>query len=368
MAKPIPNFTVQEIEEQLGYTVVGLYYPGDDAPYFYSDLTPVSQCAIDRAQRELDEHVRQSLGKYEIILPESSPGVIVRQEGRPDLRLPHSWTTTCHRCTMTFTCGSRVGHYNFAVNVRWEFDLELSLLLTLHEVVTMNTTAMLRLDLACGLGPVFSRLSAETRLQIYNLAMPRGQWRTVLVDCPKSQFPGTIGDPSGFYFPLSHLGVLTANKQMRREALPLAYRSTRFQVDHLDDLVQLLIGIGDIGRANIGSLEFDWQSRADVESQQTEAPTPAESSPTLPITHVTSCIQLLGQCHNLKSVRLHFDPDLISRIPPKIYQADPGLSGLRSIRIERLEVYDLGDEPLAQREFVGWLQERLPPRPKTKVA
>lgn len=50
--------------------------------------------------------------------------------------------------------------------------------------------------------------------------------------------------------------MLRVNKQMRQEALPLAYRRTVFHLSDLDDLIKLLILVGDIGRNNIESLEL----------------------------------------------------------------------------------------------------------------
>ena len=138
-----------------------------------------------------------------------------------------------------------------------------------------------------------------------------------------------------------------------QEALPLAYRCTLFRLDDMDDLITLLIAVGYIGRDNIQSLEFPWESKSD-------SPMSTEHSLTLPVLHVVSCVQLLGQCKNLKFLRLFFDSDLLSRMSPDSYKTDAGIRGLFSVRgIERLEVYDLGFEPLDQPEFVRWLRESM---------
>ena len=210
------------------------------------------------------------------------------------------------------------------------------------------------------MGQIFSQLPKEIRRRIYYLAIPKGEWSTADVDSLTSNFPKGIGDLSGFYFPLSSLGVLGVNKEMRQEALPLAYRSTMFRLDDMDDLIKLLIAVGDTGRNNIESLEFAWQSKTDFELQWTEARNPSEHSLTLPVLHVAKCIQLLNQCKNLKFLRLFFDSDLISRNSPEAYKKDPGIHGLCSIRgIERLEIYDLAFEPLDNPLFVRWLQETI---------
>jgi hypothetical protein len=163
---------------------------------------------------------------------------------------------------------------------------------------------------------MFSKLPKEVRHRIYDLAIPKGQWETVDVDSPRSNFPEGIGDPSGFYFPLNGLGILGVNKQMRQEALPRAFRSTLFRLDDMDNLIKLLIAVGYVGRDNIELLEFTWESKTDFDLQWTEAPTSTEHLPTLPVLHVASCVQLLSQCKNLKFLRLFFDSDLLSRNSP----------------------------------------------------
>ena len=70
-------------------------------------------------------------------------------------------------------------------------------------------------------------------------------------------FVESIDDPSGYYSPFSNeLTILRVNRQMRQEALPLAYRRTIFRVDDMNDLVKLLIAVGRIGRDNIESLDL----------------------------------------------------------------------------------------------------------------
>jgi len=186
---------------------------------------------------------------------------------------------------------------------------------------------------------MFCKLPKELRDRIYTLALPRGEWRVADVDgLNELNFARGIGDLSGFYFPLSSLIVLRVNRQMRQEALSLAYRRTVFHLDDMDDLIRLLIAIGDIGRANIKSLELAWQSRSDFECQWAEAPDANEHSLTLPTLHVAKCIQLLKQCNSLSFLRLYFENDLVFGMPPLDCKADPGICGLSSIRgIERVE-------------------------------
>lgn len=151
--------------------------------------------------------------------------------------------------------------------------------------------------------------------------------------------------------------MLRINKQMRQEALPLAYRRTLFHFDDMDDLMKFLIAIGNIGRGNIESLELAWQSRTDLEYQWDKAPIPEKHSPSLPTLHVATCAQLLKQCRRLRFMRLYFEAELILDMLPDSYKADPGLCELCSIRgIERVEICDLAYEPLDQCDIVKWLK------------
>lgn len=210
------------------------------------------------------------------------------------------------------------------------------------------------------LGPLFSKLPRELREMIYDFALPNGTWKSEDVDSPKCNFLEHIGDLSGFYYPLSSLSILKINKTMRREALPLAYRSTMFRLDDMDELIKLLIAIGRIGRDNIESVEFAWQSIIDLEQQGSRAPNSTEDSLSLPTLHVGKCLQLLKQCKNLKSLRIFFDSDLVLDIPPDAYVPETGFHDLCLIRgIKRLEIWDLASEPLKQHIFVTKLREAM---------
>jgi hypothetical protein len=207
---------------------------------------------------------------------------------------------------------------------------------------------------------MFFKLPKELRDKIYMFALPRVEWRIQDLDgSDERNFVGGIGDPSGFYFPLSS-PILRVNRQMRQEALPFAYRRTVFNLDDIDDLIKLLIAIGDIGRDNIESLELAWQSRSDSECQWAEAADPNEHSLTLPTLHVATCVQLLKQCKSLSFLRLYFESDLVLGMSPDVYKAHPGIYELCSLRgIERVEFWDLGHEPLEQCDFVKWLKEAM---------
>lgn len=209
---------------------------------------------------------------------------------------------------------------------------------------------------------MFFKLPRELRIKIYNLALPKGEWK--IEDGStfnELNFTGGMGDPSGFYFPLSkEIAVLSVNKKIRREALALAYRRTVFHLDNMDDLMKFLIAVGKIGRENIESLELTWESIADSESKWDEASDSEDPFLTLPTLHAVKCVQLLKNCKRLTSLRLCFDRDLITSISPHVYEADPGIRELCSVRgIENIDIWGLDYEPLEQHGLVKWLKEEL---------
>ncbi len=209
---------------------------------------------------------------------------------------------------------------------------------------------------------MFFKLPKELRNKIYVFALPKGEWKIEDVsNFDEYNFTGGMGDPSGFYFPLSkELTVLRVDRQMRQEALPLAYRRTVFHLDDMDDLIKLLIAVGKIGRDNIESLELTWQSRADSECKWDEASDCEDPSLTLPTLHVVKCVQLLKQCKRLTSLCLYFERDLMSEISPEAYKADRGIRELCSVRgIKRVEIWGLDYEPLEQFGLAKWLKEEM---------
>lgn len=179
--------------------------------------------------------------------------------------------------------------------------------------------------------------------------------------CDRFDFTGSIGDPSGFYFPLSSgLTVLRVNRQMRQEALPFAYRRTVFQLEDMDDLIQLLIAAGTIGRDNIESLELTWESRADSELKWDEALNSDAPLLSLPTLHAAKCVQLLRQCKRLEFLRLYIENDLINNISSDAYETDPGICELRSLRgIKRVQIWDLGYQSIEQCDQAKRLREEM---------
>lgn len=192
--------------------------------------------------------------------------------------------------------------------------------------------------------------------------IPNGQWQLGDGDAFNSTtFVGALGDPSGFYFPLNiDLNILRVNKQIRQEALSIAYRRTFFRLDHIDDFVKVALSIGEIGRANLQSVEFSWESRSDLHHRMDQNSDIEDDQLQLPTLHVSRCVQLLRECHRLQFLRLCFEPDLIASISPSDFRADPGIRKLSSIHgIQRIELVDTICEPLDHYEHVKWLKQEL---------
>ena len=153
--------------------------------------------------------------------------------------------------------------------------------------------------------------------------------------------------------------MLSVNRQMRQEALSLAYRTTTFHLDDMDDLLELLIAVGETGRNNIESIYFPWESRSDSECKWEEHSALGEQILQLPILHVTECVQLLKQCKRLRFLRLYFDDDLMDTIDPEIFKTDPGIQELRSVRIDNVEIWSLSHESLEQQSLAQWLKKEM---------
>lgn len=116
-----------------------------------------------------------------------------------------------------------------------------------------------------GFVPSFFRLPRETRDDIYAYAIPTTELQVVgSGDASGVEFARGMGDPSGFYFPFrSNLGILAANRQIRKEALRLAYRKTSIRLDDINEFIKFAILIGNIGRHNsdralLGKVKVTW--------------------------------------------------------------------------------------------------------------
>ena len=166
-----------------------------------------------------------------------------------------------------------------------------------------------------------------------------------------------IGDPSGFYSPMrSDLAVVMVNHQMREEVLPFAYRVTSLRIDDINELIYVLIAIGNIGRQNIETIEVTWESNAEWQ----QAPNSDDLSLTLPRLHVATCVQLLKQCSRLRCLRVLFENEIINDLLPSTFRNDPSLRELSSVRgLQCLDLCDLLRAPLKNLPLVLWLKEEM---------
>lgn len=171
-------------------------------------------------------------------------------------------------------------------------------------------------------------------------------------------FPTAVGGPSGFFFPFGQdWEVLRINKMIRQEALPIAYRRTTFHLNDMDDVIKLLIAVGQTGRDNITSLRFLWESRNDIECRWEEFPDADDNHLRLPALRVKRFIQLLKCCKKLKHLTIHFAEEVLENVPEHIFKADAGIQGLCALQgIETLEVLDVVDESVEQHPLIKWLR------------
>ena len=162
------------------------------------------------------------------------------------------------------------------------------------------------------------------------------------------EFARATGDPTGFYFPFrSVLGALAVNRQMRDESLPLAYRKTSIYLDNMDDFIRFAVAIGEVGRENVESLSFTWESPSDTECL-TES-----GGIRLPKLHSVRCVQLLRGFARLKHLCLYFEDDLLSTLILTDFEVDQGICGLRSLsQVDTIEILNQSGEPADQHQSI----------------
>lgn len=213
----------------------------------------------------------------------------------------------------------------------------------------------------------FLNLPRELRENIYRFTLPPRQLGIKDTNAFERRcFPIAIGDPSGYFFQVGQEpAILGVSKQIRQEALPFAYRSTIFCLDDLDDAVKVLVAVGRIGRDNITSLQFPWESKNEIQSTLEESPHSSDVPLKLPSFHASRCIQLLKECKRLGLLRICLDQDIFEHVSTSTFLADPGIAGLCSLRhLRMLEVVDPRDETLEEHPAVKQLHEEMK---KTRV-
>ncbi|ORY72144.1 uncharacterized protein BCR38DRAFT_329991 [Pseudomassariella vexata] len=203
------------------------------------------------------------------------------------------------------------------------------------------------------------RLPRELRQIVYNFTIPTTKYKLPGPEGAEGvNLAHTMADAQGFYFPhRPDLALLRVNRQMREEALPLAYRKTTLQLEDVSEAVKILIAIGTIGRENIEVLEISWDSRECLECGiDSNAPSQDKILWGLPQLHVGSLVKLLQQCRRLCMLRVCFEEELIREIPPGDFKSDLGINGLASVRgLEKVEFGDRDGEPLGHCGLLDWL-------------
>ncbi|KAK5093558.1 hypothetical protein LTS08_008882 [Lithohypha guttulata] len=347
MAKRRPAHTTQQLERKLGYDI-NHDISGFESAAYYIDLRPVPQDKHSRVQRELDEQTRCEF-------PVSDDGDILFENTKPSFQsevVDYDGNTT----TLKRTNHSRM--YPFAASIDYNFRLRFSFLLTSVEASRALSAPKLIYNPTSDLGPIFSSLPAEIRQKIFYSVIPSGIWERQEHGVCLPNLAESLGDQSGFFFPLCQLPLLRTCKQIRFESLAFAYQKTMFRLDDIDEAIQVLIAAGQVGRQNITALEFSWSSRSDLERQASNAPADREFVPALVTLHAEECSILLEQCRNLKHLRLQFDEDLVDAFLPEVYEANEGLRRLQHIRgLQKLDIIDAAGEPLKRTQFVQWLRE-----------
>ena len=183
---------------------------------------------------------------------------------------------------------------------------------------------------------------------IYDFVIPPGQiMQYERTERQRDAFCASLGDPTGFYFPLrKDLTFLQVNRQMRQETLPLYYRKTSFHLMDIDTLIQFLVASGSVGRRNIQSLSFAWDTVADMDWQQEHVLWAGDVALALPLLHASRCVKLLRQCKRLTHLRLLFDSRVLSLATLDMYKSNMGIQELCSLpSIEKVEVCSLDGQP-----------------------
>ncbi|KAL8978823.1 MAG: hypothetical protein Q9177_006300 [Variospora cf. flavescens] len=345
MAKSRAFPTLQEIEKKLGYKVDSLDYPNKNTDCFYLDLRQVPE-KFEEYERRIHRKDKRTTSERALL----------------KLGLVHPQTAGSDENTVSLTRKTNACLYNHTVDIHLGCGFHLGLLATNQEALDTLSVAQLRQNTSGDSTPSLFRLPREIRDKIYDFALAKGNWQIEDVDdFNRCNFVRSIGDPSGFYFPLSSkVTALGVSRQMRQEALPFAYRRTLFHLDDMDDLVKLLVAVGKVGRDNIEMVELAWKSRADSEFKWDEDPNSHDSSLLLPTLHAARCIQLLKQCKRLHSLRLYLERDLITDISPDDFKAHPGIKELCSLRgIKMVRICDFGHEPVDGQSLAKWLREKM---------
>ncbi|KAF7554135.1 hypothetical protein G7Z17_g3132 [Cylindrodendrum hubeiense] len=337
-----PRLSQKEMEEVLGYTVDPMAFANLPTLYFYSDLLPVF---VNKR--------RQTTREYEAW----------KEAGRVQNQGGH--TIECGNDKIVITQRRALGFYKFCVELKLGLDFSLPLLFTEAETLRTIAAAKLRTSTARSSTSLLLDLPFELRKFIYDHALPpRKAQITGFAPAGPCNVPFSVGDLTGFYLPWTrHRTVLALNRQIRQEALPLAFERTAFRLIDIDDVVKFLITIGSIGRDNIRSLEFPWERMGDMVFGCEEFPNGLQGLLKLPDLHAVRCVQLLKQCKNLAFLRIHFNKDILKHMSKKDFRNDPGIKTLRTLSgLQKFEAVGDNDESLEHDRHVRWLRWGISPQ------
>lgn len=206
------------------------------------------------------------------------------------------------------------------------------------------------------------KLPLEIRERIYYFTIPCRELGIKDVQLfTRCTFPSALGDLVGLSFQLGQEpAILQVSRQIRHEALAVAYRKTKLILDDMDDLIRLLVAIGQVGRDNVASLQFSWTSRSETALRWEERPDADDNDTKLPTLHVSSCVQLLQSCKRLHRLTVCIEHDVMERTSEMLFIADPGLAALFALRpVGKLEVVDETDESLEQHRLIELLRQEV---------
>ncbi|KAL6232556.1 hypothetical protein BDW75DRAFT_217505 [Aspergillus navahoensis] len=337
MAKRRPSLSLAQMQDLLGYDIDLPDSAGNDAPRFYSDLTAVPADAYEKTKYEVEEYLRTQHRKHSISIEESH---------LPEPGITQEINNGNYKVTLQLR--RLVGQFILSADVVFEFGFSLPLLLSKSEAAEMMSVA--KIPHQCDFGAVgsLSRLPRELRDRIYMYAIP-----TATIQISSSQVDGLalsrgIGDLSGFWYPFrSNLGLLAVSKQIREEALGLAYRKSFIQLEDMDDFIVFAVSIGKLGHDNVESIGFTWASRSDRASAGRGTENQGHNTTTLPTLHTTRCLQLLEHFRRLRDLRLSFEDHVASKLSTSDVQNDAGIRKLCAFpRRQVIQYYNLAGKQI----------------------
>ncbi|PQK09986.1 hypothetical protein BB8028_0002g03100 [Beauveria bassiana] len=356
MAKLQPVLTIEEMEQQLGYKLDAKSEALEANSLLYSDLTLFVADLHQRTLREY-EMFEKGLDRCHKAVPAA-----IAADCREKVILSENDSITLRRSNLT-------GFYQYFANVQDNSGLAIQFLLTADESLAIAAvTELERSGTEATISQVQKHDSAllslpvEIRQYIYKHVLGNRCW---YIAEPKiwrrHTFCRALGDPSGFYFPFGEADtLLRVSKQVRRQALPVAYQGTAMHVVDIDGATALLMAIGRIGRDNMTSFQLGWESYADTQLNWSKPEIPEKMHLMLPRLHVPTCIYLLKQCPRLANLSLTFNNFFMEDVPLPAFQSDPGIRLCCSIRnIKRLSITDSAGEALDDEAAAKWLKEEL---------